>query len=78
MSVVHINLEDMGDGTMAMGVDYVGGFNVKSHAHQHAYLLIQKMNELAKPLEEPTVTVSPLEEVAHGFNALATWRPSLV
>ena len=67
MAIVHINLEDTPDGLISLVADYVGGFDVSSHAHQHAYQLIKTMDTIAQRAEEPLVTVSPLEEINNGI-----------
>jgi hypothetical protein len=71
MSRCHLNLEDMPDGTIALQVCYVGGFDVKSHAHQHALLLIRKMDEMADRRGEPVIEVSQSEDAL-----LAVARPA--
>lgn len=38
MAIAHINIEDK-DGQLAVNYVFPGGFDVKSHAHQHANLI---------------------------------------
>jgi hypothetical protein len=80
MSTVNINLEDTPDGAIALQVCYTGGFNVKSHAHQHALLLIKHMDEMAERLGAPKIDVqhtripesNTLNPAAEGFAGLPT------
>lgn len=51
MSKVTINIEDDGQG-MAVSVNFEGGFNPNSHAHQHANLMIGAMDEMAQRRDE--------------------------
>lgn len=50
-----ISLVDEGDGSFSTVVQFEGGFDKSSHAHQHANILIEHLNTLAKPLEEPEI-----------------------
>lgn len=60
MSRVVITLEDASDAISA-GVNFQGGFNPLSHAHQHAQILLRMMDELCTkgevtPEPAPTAT----------------------
>ena len=59
MSYVNINMEDVEDGQIAMNVVYKDGFNVASHAHQHANLLMKYMERIATRQAEPDVLTEP-------------------
>jgi hypothetical protein len=54
---VHINLEDMPDGTVAFQVQYPGGFDPKSNAHQGALILTKYMDSIAQPIGKPAEQV---------------------
>ena len=54
MARVHINLEDHPDGHISCVVDYVRGFDLQSHAHQTANLVIKHLDEILKQVGKPT------------------------
>lgn len=54
MSQALIVLEDE-DGAVACKLTFAGGFDPKSHAHQHAQILIGKMDEMCERLAEPVI-----------------------
>jgi hypothetical protein len=55
MSRAIISLTDESDGSFSTVVQYEGGFNKLSHAHQHTNILMEHLNTLAKQMEEPEV-----------------------
>lgn len=57
MGTVHLNLEDAPDGAINFQACFEGGFDPKSHAHQHAKLLIEYLDQIAEKRGIPEVSV---------------------
>lgn len=53
MAKVTITFSDQPGGTMKADVNFAGGFQKGSMAHQHAQILLKMMDNLAQRIDEP-------------------------
>ena len=61
MGMATIVLED-DNGQVACKATFSGGFDTRSHAHQHANLMLQHMDSICTRASEPEVKPAEVEE----------------
>ncbi len=71
MSLATVTFRDK-DGAIDVGLVFEGGFDPKSHAHQHAQAFLKMMDAHMPKIGEPTVTaMDKLHQMAAAENSVA-------